>query len=115
LTDSTDQEHAGRRRQIKGLIEQCQRQAGDGASAARRAVLGDRFASEIRSAIRRILETPQRWRADMLEEDVRRCVVRVFPYSVLYTIEPDFILIVAVMHHKRQPGYWRYRLGAERK
>jgi plasmid stabilization system protein ParE len=78
---------------------------------ARGRVLGDRFAAEVRFAIRRILETPERWR--VLEEDVRRCLVRVFPYSVLYTIEPDFILIVAVMHGKRQPGYWRYRVGTE--
>jgi len=46
-----------------------------------------------------------------LEDDVRRCLVRVFPYSILYTVEPDFILIVAVMHGKRQLGYRRYRLG----
>ena len=72
--------------------------------------MGDRFAGEVRLAIRRILETPNRWR--VLEDDVRRCVVRVFPYSVLYTIEPDFILIVAVMHGKREPGYWRYRIGS---
>jgi plasmid stabilization system protein ParE len=78
---------------------------------ARGRVLGDRFAAEVRFAIRRILETPERWR--VLEEDVRRCLVRVFPYSVLYTIEPGFILIVAVMHGKRQPGYWRYRVGTE--
>jgi plasmid stabilization system protein ParE len=74
-------------------------------------VLGDRFATEVQSAIRRILETPERWR--VLEGDVRRCLVRVFPYSVLYTIESDFILIVAVMHGKRQPGYWQYRLGSK--
>lgn len=75
-------------------------------------MLGDRFAAEVRSAIRRVVETPERWR--VLEEDVRRCLVRVFPYSVLYTIEADFILIVAVMHGKRQPGYWRYRLDPKR-
>jgi hypothetical protein len=27
--------------------------------------------------------------------------VRAFPYSVLYTVKPEFILIVAVMHGKR--------------
>ena len=79
---------------------------------ARGRVLGDRFAAEVRFSIRRILETPERWR--VLEQEVRRCLVRVFPYSVLYTIERDFILIVAVMHGKRQPGYWRYRLDPER-
>jgi toxin ParE1/3/4 len=75
---------------------------------ARGQVMGDRFASEVRFTIRRILAAPERWH--MLEDDVRRCRVRVFPFSVLYTIERDFILIVAVMHGKRQPGYWRYRL-----
>lgn len=79
----------------------------------RGSVLGDRFDGEVRLAIGRILETPERWR--VLEDDVRRCTVRVFPYSVLYTKEPDFMLILAVMHSKRQPGYWRYRLSPRRK
>jgi toxin ParE1/3/4 len=73
--------------------------------------LGERFAAEVRRTIRRIVDSPERWR--VLEDDVRRCMVRVFPYCILYTIEPEFILIVAVMHTKRQPGYWRYRLGFE--
>jgi len=37
-------------------------------------------------------------------------LVRVFPYSVLYTVEREFVLIVAIMHGKREPGYWRHRL-----
>lgn len=78
---------------------------------ARRQGLGNRFADEVRSTIRRIVDAPERWR--VVEEDVRRCAVRVFPYSVLYTIEPESILIVAVMHNKRQPVYWRYRLGID--
>lgn len=40
-------------------------------------VLGDRFAAEVGFAIRRIVDRPNRWR--VLEGDVRRCVVRVFP------------------------------------
>ena len=71
--------------------------------------LGKRLAHEIRVTIRKIVATPERWR--VLEEDVRRCLVRVFPYSVLYTVESDYILIIAVAHAKRQPGYWRHRLA----
>ena len=52
-----------------------------------------------------------RWRA--IEEDVRRCLTRVFPYAVLYTIEADFILIVAVMHCSREPGYWKSRVAPQ--
>jgi toxin ParE1/3/4 len=71
--------------------------------------LGKRLAREVRAAVRKIVATPERWR--VLEQDVRRCLVCVFPYSVLYTIETDFILIIAVAHAKRQPGYWRHRLA----
>jgi len=71
--------------------------------------LGQRFALEIRATIARIVATPDRWR--ILEGDIRRCLVRVFPYAVLYTIEKDGILVVAIMHGKRRPGYWRPRLA----
>lgn len=70
--------------------------------------LGRRFAREIRTTIAKITATPDRWR--ILEEDVRRCLVRVFPYALLYTIEEDHILIVGIMHGRRRPGYWRHRL-----
>ena len=50
--------------------------------------LGKRFSHEVRTAIRKIVATPERWR--ILEDDVRRCLVRVFYYAVLYTIEDEF-------------------------
>ena len=67
-----------------------------------------RFVGEIEDSIRRILDAPDRWRT--VEEDVRRCLTHVFPYSILYTIEPEFILILAVAHCSREPGYWKERL-----
>jgi toxin ParE1/3/4 len=76
---------------------------------ARGRVWGDRIAAEVRFAIRRILETPERWHVP--EEDARRCVARVFPFSVLHTVERGFSLIVAIMHSGRQPGHWRNRPG----
>ena len=71
--------------------------------------LARRFNSEVRIAISKIVTTPKRWK--ILEEDIRRCLVNVFPYSVLYAVEEDYVLIVAVAHGKRQPGYWRSRLS----
>ena len=50
--------------------------------------LGQRLAKEIRATIAKIVATPERWR--ILEDDLRRCLVRVFPYAVLYTIEADY-------------------------
>jgi toxin ParE1/3/4 len=75
----------------------------------REPALALRFIEAVEDAIRRILEAPTRWR--VIEEDVRRCLTRVFPYGLLYTIEPDFVLIVAVMHCSREPGYWKQRLA----
>jgi hypothetical protein len=40
-----------------------------------------------------------------------RCLVHVFPYAILYSIEAKYVLIVAVMHLSREPGYWRHRIG----
>ena len=75
---------------------------------SRRPGLGASFTVEVEAAIKRILDTPDRWR--VIEQDVRRCLTHVFPYLVLYTIEKDSILIVAVAHGSRKPGYWRERL-----
>ncbi len=74
----------------------------------RRTRLAIRFVEAVEDAIWKVAETPERWR--IMEEDVRRCLTRVFPYGGLYTIERDFVLIIAVMHLSREPGYWRHRL-----
>jgi toxin ParE1/3/4 len=66
------------------------------------------FVEAVEDAITRILESPTRWR--VIEEDIRRCLTHVFPYAILYTIEQDFLLIVAVMHFSREPNYWRPRV-----
>lgn len=44
-------------------------------------------------------------------ESLRGCLTHVFPHGILYTIEQDHILILAVMHCSREPGYWKDRLG----
>jgi plasmid stabilization system protein ParE len=44
-----------------------------------------------------------------IEEAFRRIVLVRFPYSLIYSVEADRIWIVAVAHHRRQPGYWRER------
>jgi len=71
--------------------------------------LGAAFSIEVEATIERILETPQRFRT--LEQDVRTCRTHTFPYAILYTVEPGAILIMAVMHLRRRPGYWRQRLS----
>ena len=76
---------------------------------ARRSGLGAAFTLEVEAAIDRILEAPERWR--VIEQDVRRCLSHTLPYGILYPVEREGILIVAVMHLRRRPGYWKSRLS----
>ena len=70
--------------------------------------LGCRFYDEVERLIREVRSQPMRfW---MFDPPVRRHLSTVFPYAVVYLEQPDRIWIVAVMHCKRKPGYWRQRL-----
>jgi hypothetical protein len=42
--------------------------------------------------------------------ETRRCLLRRFPYGLIYALDQDDILILAVAHTRREPGYWRDRL-----
>lgn len=68
-----------------------------------------RFIVSVENAIESILQDPLRWR--QVDEDVRRCLTRVFPYAILYTIEDGYVLILAVAHCSREPGYWKHRIA----
>ncbi len=46
------------------------------------------------------------------EASTRRKLLRRFPYSVIYLIEGQQLFVVAVMHHRRRPGYWLTRVPA---
>jgi toxin ParE1/3/4 len=66
------------------------------------------FAQIIDSAITSIAEAPHRYPAG--EYDTRQMVIpRRFPYTVVYRIRQDDIVIIAIAHHSREPAYWRYR------
>ena len=54
-------------------------------------------------------QNPERFR--LFDAPIRRHFSDVFPYAVLYVDQPDRVLIIAVMHMKRRPGYWKHRLG----
>jgi toxin ParE1/3/4 len=72
--------------------------------------LGSRFAAAVEAAITSVLNSPLTW--PVLEKNVRRRLTRVFPYAILYSVEVDTILVLAVMHCHQKPGYWLSRAGA---
>jgi len=70
--------------------------------------LGTDFISSIELAVSDLSEDPERWA--VIGKEIRRCILPRFPYNVLYRIDPDEIIIVAIMHQKRRPNYWINRL-----
>lgn len=69
--------------------------------------LGIDYLSEIERAVEAIEESPYTW--PILEGVLRRRLVRRFPFGVLYRIDLDEIVIVAVAHLSERPGYWKKR------
>jgi plasmid stabilization system protein ParE len=70
------------------------------------------FAAELDVAASAIERAPSTWPTH--HHGTRRFLLRRFPYSVIYRIEPAKIVIVAVAHGRRRPGYWKDRLEAPR-
>ena len=70
------------------------------------------YVAEVEAAIRTLLASPTRW-ALIEEPQIRRYLLKQFPYSIYYRWEPerDRVSIYAVMHFSRRPGYWRDRVG----
>ncbi|MCQ8180713.1 type II toxin-antitoxin system RelE/ParE family toxin [Methylomonas sp. SURF-1] len=71
--------------------------------------LGKQFLSEFDAAIRRITAFPTSY--VLIDTDIRRCLIKRFPYGVLYGIDRQSIIVVAVAHLHRKPDYWLARIG----
>jgi len=74
----------------------------------RAAGLGRRFFAEVRRAQNLIAQVPES--AEEISPGVRKLLLRRFRYSLIYSIENDGLLILAVAHQSRRPGYWVSRL-----
>ncbi len=77
-------------------------------SAGRAPGLGLTFLEDVEQAVDQVLATPEA--CQLAGDEVRRKLLRRFPYSLLYVIEADRIRVMAVTHHQRRPGYWISRL-----
>ncbi len=66
--------------------------------------LGNKFKEEVRKAVLRIVAFPHAW--STARGDVRKCLLHKFPYKLMYSIETDHILVIAVAHQHRKPDYW---------
>lgn len=65
------------------------------------------FEREIDRGLRLIADYPLRW--PKFDAERRRLVLRKFPYSIVYEIIKEKIVVLAIAHGKRRPYYWRER------
>ena len=72
-----------------------------------RAGLGLRFLDQLGATYDRIVVNPLRYRE--LESGIRRALLRRFPYAVYFAVEPDVVVVLAVLHVSRNPAEWQRR------
>lgn len=70
--------------------------------------LGMQLQQEAQAAATTIAGNPLAWQVERGE--IRRFVLNRFPYKLLYALEGEIILIVALMHQHRHPDYWVERI-----
>lgn len=66
--------------------------------------LGNDFLDKIDNIIDDISKNPDRW--PIINNNIRRRLVQTFPYCILYRIDSEEIVILAIMHLRRHPDYW---------
>lgn len=74
--------------------------AGAGVLAGFTAALGD--------ATARVAAAPAMWPPDRY--GARACRLKKYPYRLVYVEEPTRVLVLAIAHDRRRPGYWRRRV-----
>ena len=66
------------------------------------------FAQTVDKTISRIRESPDTF--PLSEHGTRKFVIERFPFNIFYRTGETEIVIVAVAHQKRRPGYWPNRV-----
>ena len=66
------------------------------------------FASEVDAAIDLVAAAPERF--PETNAGCRSCALHRYPYRVIYYRSQDRLIVVAIAHAKRRPGFWRDRV-----
>jgi toxin ParE1/3/4 len=69
--------------------------------------LGAEFLGELERATERLAANPRL--GAPYDSETRRLLLRRFPFSLIYEVHADHVLVVAVAHQRRRPGYWHAR------
>ena len=71
--------------------------------------LGVEFLDELGATYNRIADGPLTYQE--LRGDIRRALLKRFPYAVYFAVEGDLVVVVAVLHASRDPAEWQRRRG----
>lgn len=69
--------------------------------------LGDQLLEAVKSTMAAIRENPGAFAA--VHREIRRALVSRFPYGVFFVVEEERLVVVAIMHLKRDPKRWQQR------
>ncbi len=73
--------------------------------------LGTQFLDDFDRAVRRVVAYPLA--SSEIADGLWRCLLSRFPYGIIYGIDSETIIVVAVAHLHREPRYWVDRLPDE--
>jgi plasmid stabilization system protein ParE len=66
------------------------------------------FLDELDRVVRLVNTYP--YVSPQIELEIRRCLFARFPYSLVYGLDHDTIIVIPVAHTRRAPHYWVDRL-----
>ena len=69
--------------------------------------LGDRFLDAVREAGELLAAQPEGH--PLIHRDLRRALLRTFPYGLFYVVEGETVLIIGCFHVRRDPTIWKDR------
>jgi plasmid stabilization system protein ParE len=69
--------------------------------------LGTRFLDAVEECVAQIVDHPQI--GPIVEDPIRRLLLRGFPFSVFYRLYADEAVVIACVHGARSPEVWRRR------
>lgn len=65
---------------------------------------GRAFLLEVLASLERVCHFPDAWHP--FSQHARRCQLSRFPYGIIYAIENEMVLVIAIGHLHRSPEYW---------
>ncbi len=73
----------------------------------RRSGLGDEFLQAVEATRKSVEQNPQLY--PVIHRNIRRALLKRFPYGIYYVIRKDMIAVLAIHHQSRDPARWKRR------